>query len=171
MKTATEIRQEIAKRESNLPELERRVDEQRAKRQSVILDGSEKERRDSRDALRALQSDIEDEELALTSLRGRLAEAEERDRIAVKRAKYDHGKHEAERGEPLAAQAVKLRAQLNEICTELAAIDTVVRGTWDLHRELGLEKIDSPLRECESIFQANFPDQKIVARRAKEIAA
>jgi hypothetical protein len=168
MKTTKELSAEIRKREGNLAELTKLLAEQRGHQRELAL-APQKEREQLRRAIAATETDVDDEELALTVLREQLGEAEKAERIEGLRARVAHIRRESARGMEIAKKMETIAGEYRALVRELEAISVLIRDSFELTRELGEEKVPSPVvKNALTLFQ-DPAEQTAIGARVREL--
>lgn len=149
--TSTEIREELAKlTETELPAAQARLADARARREAVLLEGTEKDRAAIRSEILKAEDDLEAIDVAHAALAKKLAEAEAEERRAALRAQVEAGRAASDRGLELVRRYQALAAEMVGVLAELQVCESFVRESWEPAHSLGLDKIPSALRRAAS---------------------
>lgn len=146
--TSGEIRAQIEQIEGALPTAKRQLEELRAKRQSILIAGSEKERAAIRVEIMRAEDDVDALDGALVALQGKLEYAEAEERRAALRVKVEAARKASDRGIELVRRYQALASEMVSILAELQVCESVVRESWEPARELDIDKVQVPLRRA-----------------------
>jgi hypothetical protein len=162
--SAAALREEIGKLEAEAPASRARLEELRAKRPSVLVTGTEKERAGIRSAILAAEDEADAIDTAVAMLRTRLAEVERKERDAEINARLD-------RLAELRTKIVeRFRTEYAPAVDRIIALCVDVRAFEESAAQLNAEARAAGIaREIESAFRAAVGPSQVARDFTREI--